>query len=515
MRLVTKHALITAAAAGVLAACASSSPAHPGSGGAGAPAAASARASSGAIRLSLGGPRPGTRPVAPGFLGVSLEYSAVEPYAGTNPSAVDPVLVNLLAPLSPAGQAVLRIGGDSTDWAWWPAAKLRKPGGAKVTLDPRLASVTAALAGRLGARLILGIDLEANSKAVAAEEGNQLVKRIGQGQIQALELGNEPELYGSFGWYRGPDGKPVTGRPPGYDPPAFNRDFRRIGDALPKLPLAGPATGAPKWMATLPSFLRAAPRLGVATLHRYPLQQCYVSPSGPQYPTVAHIFARVASRGLADSVAGYTRLAHAHGLPMRIDEMSTISCGNGAVGQSFASALWQLDALFEMARVGVDGVNIHSYPGAPYALFDIHHSGQHWTARVYPQLYGMLLFAQAAPGHSRLLRVSGHPPPSLHVWATQAPDGVRHLVVINEDSRQDREIALAAPAGAPAASVERLQAPSLNAHGGVTLAGRGFGASTSTGQLGPPVPESVSPQGGRYVVRVAAGSALMLTLPAG
>ena len=28
-----------------------------------------------------------------------------------------------------------------------------------------------------------------------------MVQRVGRGSVAALELGNEPELYGSFGWY--------------------------------------------------------------------------------------------------------------------------------------------------------------------------------------------------------------------------------------------------------------------------------------------------------------------------
>ena len=519
IRQVSKRVLIGVAAASAIAAgvvVASSYPAHGGHppglaaeqvGGRGVPR--------GAIALSLGGAQPGIRPVASGFLGVSLEYSAVERYAGTDPAALNPVFVNLLSPLAPPGTAVLRIGGDSTDWAWWPVPNVRKPGGVRIVLDSRLAAITAALAQRIGARLILGIDLEANNQAVAAQEGRQLVNRIGRNQIQALELGNEPELYGSFSWYRARDGRGVTGRSRAYDPPAFERDFRRIGGALPKLPLAGPATGAPKWMATLPSFLRSTLGLGVVTLHRYPLQKCYVRTSQPQYPSVAHLFAPMASQGLANSVAGYARVAHAHRLPLRIDEMSTISCGNGAVGQSFASALWMLDALFEMARVGVDGVNIHSYRGAPYALFDFAHSARGWTGRVYPQYYGMLLFAQAAPAGAQILRVSGHRPASLHLWATRSPDGIRRLVAINQDVRHSRQIALADPAGATGAAIERLTAPSVNAHGGVRLGGRGFGVSTSTGQLGPARSESVAPEGGRYLVRVPAAGAVMLTLPAG
>ena len=39
--------------------------------------------------LTVGGPATG-RPIPPGFLGLSLEYSAIPAYAGTNPSADRP-----------------------------------------------------------------------------------------------------------------------------------------------------------------------------------------------------------------------------------------------------------------------------------------------------------------------------------------------------------------------------------------------------------------------------------------
>ena len=65
-------------------------------------------------------------------------------------------------------------------------------------LTPGWTAVTRALARALGARLILGINLEADSTAVAGTEADALVAGIGRGRIEALELGNEPELYGSF-----------------------------------------------------------------------------------------------------------------------------------------------------------------------------------------------------------------------------------------------------------------------------------------------------------------------------
>ena len=95
-----------------------------------------------------------------------------------------------------------------------------------------------------------------------------------------------------------PDGTKVTGRPKSYDFPAYVKDFTRISESLPKdVPLVGPATGAKHWIPELPNFLAAEPRVRVATLHRYPLQTCFIAPSSPQYPTVAHFLSPAASAG--------------------------------------------------------------------------------------------------------------------------------------------------------------------------------------------------------------------------
>ena len=43
-----------------------------------------------------------------------------------------------------------------------------------------------------------------------------------------------------------------------------------------------------------------------------------------------------------------------------------------------------LDVLFEMADVGVDGVNMHTYPGATYQPFTFTRSRRRWSAFVTP-----------------------------------------------------------------------------------------------------------------------------------
>ena len=448
--------------------------------------------------------------IQPGFLGLSLENTAIIPYAGRDAKAPDPVFLQLVRNLTPGQSPVLRIGGDSTDWAWYPVPGLSKPHGVRVTLTPRWLAVTRALATSLNARLIMGIDLEADSRALADGEASAFERGIGKPWIDAIELGNEPNLYGSFTWYVRSDGVHVMGRPPGYDFSSFLGDFTSFATGLPG-PLAGPASGAPTWMADTGEFLAREPRIGVVTLHRYPAQTCFVSPSSPLYPTVANLLAPAATTGLADGIAAYVALAHARHLPLRIDEINTDSCGAApGVSNAFVSALWALDTLFEMARVGVDGVNIHTYPGATYQLFTFTHDARRWSALVAPEYYGLLMFAQAAPAGSRLIDTTATNAKGITVWATRGRKGRTRVVLINE--RPDpRTIALSSPAGRPA-TLERLRAPRLASTAGVTLGGQSFGAQTKSGRLaGRSSIAKLPASQGRYLFTLPAESAALVT----
>src|SRR5262249_17075188 len=63
-----------------------------------------AAAPAGALVTAVVGGPSAAPPVASGFLGFSMEFYAVHEYAGTNPDAINPVLVQLIRNLNP-GQA--------------------------------------------------------------------------------------------------------------------------------------------------------------------------------------------------------------------------------------------------------------------------------------------------------------------------------------------------------------------------------------------------------------------------
>jgi hypothetical protein len=457
--------------------------------------------------------RPGSvgAPIPSGFVGLSFELPSLLSYAGGDPGTIDPVFAQLIRNLAPGQRPVLRIGGDSTDWSWYPVAGMREPPWVRYALSPGWFAVARSLAGAVNARVIVGVNLEANSPIVASAEARALVDGIGRGSMDAVELGNEPELYGSYNWYRDRDGVGVRGRGHGYSVSVYSRQFAAIAEALPRIPLAGPSVGSAKWSRQLGRFLRSNRTVTVATLHRYPLKRC----RSTTYHTAAELLSERSSIGLATSVAPYVRLAAHLGDAVRIDEMNSISCGGQpGLSDTFASALWSLDALFAMARIGVAGVNIHTRPNGVNQPFAVAQVDGSWTARVYPIYYGMLMFAEATPAGSRLLRTSGVARAAVRVWATRAPDGRVRVVLINTSRSGAARFAVRVGRRTGPGSLERLLAPSLGAATGVTLAGRTFDPETTTGEpIGVQRVETATATSGEYLLELPAVSAAMLTVP--
>jgi hypothetical protein len=373
------------------------------------------------------------------------------------------------------------------------------------SLNTRWTQVARAFAQSLGARLLLGINFEADSRAIAAREANAIVRGVGSGSIAALELGNEPELYGSFSWFRTSAGVPVLGRPRSYDLQDYIGDFGHLAAALPNVPIAGPSSGSAKYLAGVGDYLSHESRVRLVTVHAYPLRHCDHSP----LPTIAALLAPGTTRALAAQIGADTSVAHRHGVALRLDETNSVSCGGyPPVSQSFGAALWALGDLFALDRASVDGVNFHTVPDDSQHLITTSQAGGKWTAAVQPEYYGLLAFAQAAPAGSRLIRVSGHVATGVQVYATAGNHQV-HVVIINTSGRT-RALHLRIPGSTGTIGRTTLSGRGLAAQGNVTLGGQSIDAAT--GALGgTPAASPVAWAGGSYPVSVPGASAVLLT----
>ena len=141
------------------------------------------------------------------------------------------------------------------------------------------------------------------------------------------------------------------------------------------MPLVGPVVAnpdPPEWISSLLSAPH--PGLGAVSAHRYPYSACVHDPFNPAYPSTGP--SESATVGMARALTPAVRLAHRAGLPFRLTELNSVTCGGvEGVSDTFATALWAPDALFELLRAGVDGVNVHVRPYTINAAFACHARG--------------------------------------------------------------------------------------------------------------------------------------------
>ncbi len=439
-----------------------------------------------------------------GFLGLSTEYTGLAKFTGDS-TTVDEPFVQLIKNLNPSGNPVLRIGGDSTDWSWWPIAGVKKPGGVRITLTPRLLASAKSLIEALHGRYIFGIQFEADSRRIAGAEANAILSHVGKSNISALELGNEPELYHAFAWYKTASGKRVYGRGSNYTPAAYDKDFANIAKGLPNFPVAGPSSGGGEWLAALGGFVRSEPRVKLVTVHAYPTKKC-----GSTLVKATQFFQNSSLQGLANSIAGHVRAARSRNKPLRVDEMNSISCGGqGNLSPAFAPALWAVDFLPRVVRTGAQGVNFHTVPGEWQGLIDAKHTSSAWKVSVQPEYYGLMMFAQAAPAGSHLLHIAGSPASGIDVWAARTSAGRINVIIVNK-SRSTHTVKLAVDGSNDAAgTITRLRSSGLYAKSGETLGGQKI---ASNGTLsGHSNATTVSPKGGAYSVVAPGYSATELS----
>jgi hypothetical protein len=444
-----------------------------------------------------------------GFLGIATELGTINRLAGS-PNNLDAPFVQLLKNLSLGAPLLLRLGGDSSDEDWWALPGVKAPLAIRYTLTPQWGASVKALLTAANAKALLGVNLELDSKRVAADEVKQYDKYVGSSHIDGFELGNEPELYAAFNYYHRANGTGVLGRPFGhYTLLDYAKDFSNIATALKGYPLIGPSSGSATWLPDLGEMLSALPsRLKLVTVHAYPLKHCSAAADN----TVSDFFTPASIQGLAGSIHAMVLAARAHGKPLRLDEINGITCGGqGGVSNSFAEALWALNVLPALWQAGVQGVNFQDIDGNWNQMITATDTSSGWSVGVEPEYYGLVAFADAAPAGSHLLKLTQPGYPDLYEFAVKDPNGERRVVLTNVSSAA-RTVGVSVAGGRGTGVISALSAASLTATSGATLAGQSL--SPTSGQLAGAASYTLVRANSRgvYAVRVPAHSAAILTV---
>lgn len=458
------------------------------------------------------------------FLGFSLEYTQIPRYLGA--PAPNTPLVELLRGLGEGGLGppVIRMGGGTTENTWVPMGPHNPPG-----IYQRLSTQELdLLAGELRAAdalAIMGINTTYPRSPIHAVQAQAMAEHLGRDRIMAFELGNEPGLYTDRYWYTDKSGKDHNVRPRGWGIRDYLSEIRSVSrdlrEVTPSIPVSGPATDYRiRWIKAIPRFARAAGRdMGMVTIHDYPLTACEEGDGPDRLGKILEEGPRIGAAIRTEKVVELVRRKRL-GVPVRLTETNSASCG-GLPGASdrFASALWGIEHLLSMAAVGASGINFHaSSPG--YQPFTVRR-GENWApvVTVRPLFYAMRVFADATRNRPRLIPTTYFD--DRRRWGTivrtwglhdDKEDEVRLITVYKRGPRSGT-VQVKVPRGAESATLQRLEARTVQSRDGITWGGRSY-ATPTDGQLqGDLVTETVRRRGAkRYRYRMTPGSAAMLTV---
>jgi hypothetical protein len=414
-------------------------------------------------------------PIPAGFFGIGVEVRELPQYARAG--AVFRRAVSLMRPGLEAS-IPMRVGGYSADQAYWQAVQ-RPPISGVFRIGQGWMRDLARVARQMRAQVTLAANLAVHSPAMAAAFIRAASRALTPARLAGVVFGDEPDLYGREPWLAS-ERVSSTITPKGnwtshFSPADYRRLFRAYGRAVrravPGVSLSGPelANLATGWLRSLDGL--GALRPNAITVHRYPTR-CRPLNS-PGYPTVSLLLSEGASSGLAKGLGSAITIAREQRLPLVVSEMNSASCsGPPGVTDSFATALWAPDALFEMIRAGVHAVDWHLRPYRLNSPFELKRGG----IVPMPELYGLSLFARMLEPQARLLgaRVSSVAGTKVKIWAVRSRSGTA-LLAINKGP-EAASLSVTGPGLSGTARYEQLRAPSVASTTGVTLGGQSIGS---------------------------------------
>jgi hypothetical protein len=407
----------------------------------------------------MGLPKPTEMALGTVKLPAAVPAGALLVYALGEPGAPNAGFFNFMRNLGPG---VLRFGGNSQDNTCWDLKAAPHSEWCQGPITADLLKLYSTAVSAAGWKMIVGLNLKQNSPSWAAGEiADGVSKQIPASQIIGLELGNEPDLFSR-----------TPARPNTYAPQDYVKDALDYIRALRGRPVArkydfvAPALCC-GWRnpADLDTILKGiGPDLKVVSIHNYTTSTC-----GHKNVTAAELLSPELMERFNALSRKLVEIAHQHGLPVALAETNSASCGGMAgVSNAFASAVWGLDYMFNVARDGYVNIDFHfSYRSGgsaynPVQVFGWEGRDQkaHYRNVAQPLYYAMYAFAENASGE-RFLPASIKTSSNISAFATTKCRGCEvHVFVINKDESAAGKVVVHL-SGGDRASLVLLRATSL------------------------------------------------------
>jgi hypothetical protein len=309
--------------------------------------------------------------VPPNFVGLSYETQQL-----SEPSYFSPIntgLIDQFRALAPHG--VLRIGGNTSDYAFWketpdalPPSRAKRPykvgdpnPNLTYNVTPEAVRNLRAFLDATGWTCLYGINLGTNTPALAAEEAF-FVHRVLGDKLEYFQVGNEADRFGS-----------TIRDPKTWNANTYFDEWLSFANAIrAKVPSARfglPDTaGNPEWYAVVVDRLLALPEHGRPNVDALTHHYYWTGPPSNPNATISRLLQPDphVEKLYEDVHAAAVRLSVGEHKPVlyRMTEGNTCYRG-GKPGLSdvFAASLWAADYLLKLASLGYAGVNLHGGEG--------------------------------------------------------------------------------------------------------------------------------------------------------
>ncbi len=452
------------------------------------------------IRLTLRPDRLGNK-IGPDFTGLSYESAQLG-----NPhffSGDNTALVGFVRRLGVSG--VLRIGGNTSEYCYWtPDAKkaaqsevgvigpdrgLKAP--PPVNITPQAIRNLRDFIDATGWKLIYGLNMGTGTAEDAAAEAAYVMDTIGS-KLIAFQLCNEPDLFFRNGI-----------RKQDYDAAQFGDEWKHFYDVIrarvPNAPFAGPDTAYNNsWLVPFARRFKNEAKF---------LSQHYYAEGPPTDPSMTIERLLKPNPKLQEEFEGMKKTMQETGLPFRLAETnSCYSGGKAGVSDTFASALWSADLMYQLASEGGMGINFH---GGGYGWYTPIAGTREDGFLARPIYYGMLLFAEAGAGQLIDAQLDGlDQAPLLTAYGLRTDDGKLRAAIFNKNL--ERSVRLTLNAGRSARGL-RLHAPRIDDTTDVTFGGAPVGAN---GTWSVAWEETLPVQNGSIAVELKPASAALVSFGA-
>jgi hypothetical protein len=432
-------------------------------------------------------------PLTTNFVSFSAEVMDAPLFFGSasSPNLSFRNLMRVLQRVSRGRGPSIRIGGNSADLSVFLESGPLPPNATYAITTADLLSYAAALPTWDGYAVLDTNFFYANSTRWATAHAAAVTASIGWGRIEGVEIGNEVELFKSNGF-----------RPPDWGPDAYDTEFAQHVAALQDAGMPhGLIQGAvfccndaafDAYFPTLANEWAGRGALAALSYHHYAVGGC-----GGKRVTLPELLADAAAAGAAQFLAPYAAASRAAGVPLKVGEGNSVSCGGRAgVSDVFGAALWALDSLLQVAAVGVAQWNFHGSPSPrshyTYIAFP---QAPSTVPDVRPLFLGLWAATVATANASQLWSATANiSNPLVKAHALKDARGVWRVVLVHKDldATAPAEVTVrpAAGSGAAGASLLQLLAPGNNASAtrGLTFMGFTFDGSQDGNPIvvGPP-----------------------------